>query len=100
MLVLTRKVNEEILIGEDIKITLVRIRGSQVRVGIEAPREMRIIRGEIDGTEKTSQGGSGDGPLDRIAKAAKSHDRGGRLHRTAKAKGPTNPPLAAFMAAS
>jgi len=48
MLVLTRKASEEILIGDDIKITLVRVRGNSVRVGIEAPREIRVVRAEID----------------------------------------------------
>jgi carbon storage regulator CsrA len=47
MLVLTRKENEQILIGDDIKITLVKIRGKGVRVGIEAPREVRVVRGEL-----------------------------------------------------
>ena len=47
MLVLTRKANEEILIGDNIKITLVRIKGGSVRVGIEAPRDIKVIRGEI-----------------------------------------------------
>ena len=47
MLVLTRKANEQILIGDDIKITLVRVRGNSVRVGIEAPREVRVVRGEL-----------------------------------------------------
>ena len=47
MLVLTRKANEQILIGDDIKITLVRVRGDSVRVGIEAPREVRVVRGEL-----------------------------------------------------
>ena len=48
MLVLTRKTDEEILIGDNIKITLVRVRGNSVRIGIEAPREVRIVRGELD----------------------------------------------------
>lgn len=47
MLVLTRKANEQILIGDDIKITLVRVRGNSVRVGIEAPRDVRVVRGEL-----------------------------------------------------
>jgi carbon storage regulator CsrA len=47
MLVLTRKANEQILIGDDIKITLVRVRGNSVRIGIEAPREVRVVRGEL-----------------------------------------------------
>ena len=48
MLVLTRKLNEQILIGDDIKITLLRVRGNTVRLGIEAPRDRRIIRGELE----------------------------------------------------
>ncbi|MGI9471049.1 MAG: carbon storage regulator [Rubripirellula sp.] len=48
MLVLTRKADEQILIGDDIKITLVRVRGNSVRVGIEAPREIRVVRGELE----------------------------------------------------
>ena len=48
MLVLTRKADEQILIGDDIKITLVRVRGNSVRVGIEAPRDIRVVRGELE----------------------------------------------------
>ena len=47
MLVLTRKTNEEILIGDNIKLTLVRVRGNSVRIGIEAPKDVRIVRGEL-----------------------------------------------------
>lgn len=48
MLVLTRKLNEEVLIGDDIKITLLRMQGGSVRIGIDAPREIRILRGELE----------------------------------------------------
>ena len=48
MLVLTRKAKEQILIGEDIKITIVRLQGNSVRIGIDAPREQRVIRGELE----------------------------------------------------
>lgn len=47
MLVLTRKTNETIRIGTDITITLTRIRGNQVQIGIEAPRDVNIRRGEL-----------------------------------------------------
>jgi len=47
MLVLTRKVNERIEIGDGIVLTLLRIKGQQARIGIEAPREMRIRRAEL-----------------------------------------------------
>ena len=47
MLVLTRKRQEQIHIGEDIVLTVLRVRGNTVRVGVEAPREVRVVRGEL-----------------------------------------------------
>jgi carbon storage regulator len=47
MLVLTRKVGEQIRIGEEIVVTLVRIQGDKVRLGIDAPREIPIHREEV-----------------------------------------------------
>jgi carbon storage regulator len=47
MLVLTRKVGEEIVIDEEICITIVDIRGDRVRLGITAPREKVVDRREI-----------------------------------------------------
>ena len=47
MLVLTRKVKESITIGNDITVTVLEIRGNQVRIGIEAPRSTTINRTEI-----------------------------------------------------
>ncbi|MFG0296075.1 MAG: carbon storage regulator [Maioricimonas sp. JB045] len=47
MLVLTRKEGEEIVIGKDIRIRVLRIRGGQIRVGIAAPRDVRIVRSEL-----------------------------------------------------
>lgn len=55
MLVLTRKADEQILIGDNIKITLVRVRGNSVRIGIDAPREVRIVRGELDAIDPKSR---------------------------------------------
>jgi carbon storage regulator len=47
MLILTRKPGESLYIGDDVKVTIVEIKGNQIRVGIEAPRELRIYREEI-----------------------------------------------------
>ncbi len=47
MLVLTRKVDESIIIGDNIKITVVDIRGDQAKIGIEAPREISVHREEV-----------------------------------------------------
>jgi carbon storage regulator CsrA len=48
MLVLTRKANQQIQIGEGIVITILQVKGNSVRVGIEAPRDVRVLRGELD----------------------------------------------------
>ncbi|MEW6243576.1 MAG: carbon storage regulator CsrA [Bacillota bacterium] len=47
MLVLTRKVNESILVGDSIEIMVVEIKGEQVKIGIRAPSATRIYRKEV-----------------------------------------------------
>ena len=47
MLILTRKSGERITIGDDIVITVLEIKGGQVRLGVEAPREVEVHREEI-----------------------------------------------------
>jgi carbon storage regulator len=47
MLVLSRRVGEKILIGENVAVTIVRIAPGVVRVGVEAPPEMPIVREEL-----------------------------------------------------
>ena len=47
MLILSRKLNEQIIIGDDIVITVVAIRGSSVRLGIDAPTHIPVHREEI-----------------------------------------------------
>ncbi len=47
MLVLSRQRDESIIIGDDIKITIVDIRGDKVRLGIEAPKEISVHRQEV-----------------------------------------------------
>ncbi len=47
MLVLSRKVGERILLGEKIKITVVRVSGGGVRLGIEAPADIAVVREEV-----------------------------------------------------
>jgi len=48
MLVLSRKETETIKIGDEIEITIVRVSGDRVRVGIQAPNDMVILRGELE----------------------------------------------------
>ncbi len=47
MLVLTRKIGEGIVIGNDVKITVLETRGGTVRIGVEAPKSKKIYRQEI-----------------------------------------------------
>ncbi|TWU37030.1 carbon storage regulator [Novipirellula artificiosorum] len=54
MLVLTRKLNEKIQIGENITITLIRVDGGKVRLGIDAPRDVRVLRAELEALAPSS----------------------------------------------
>lgn len=47
MLVLTRKIGESIKINEDVKITVIDVKGKNIRLGIEAPKETKIYREEV-----------------------------------------------------
>lgn len=47
MLVLSRKVGERILIGENISVTVVRVAGNMVRIGVDAPTELPVVREEL-----------------------------------------------------
>ena len=47
MLILTRKVGESLLIGDDVSITILNVRGNQVKIGVKAPKEISVHREEI-----------------------------------------------------
>lgn len=47
MLILSRKTNEKIMIGEDISISIIEIRGDQVRIGVDAPKSIKVFRQEV-----------------------------------------------------
>jgi len=47
MLVLTRKIGERIVIADDIVVTIVNVQGDNIRLAVDAPKEIKIYRGEI-----------------------------------------------------
>ena len=61
MLILTRRVGESLMIGDDVTITVLGVKGSQVRIGVKAPKEVAVHREEI---------------LDRIAEDRPTHEVG------------------------
>ncbi len=55
MLILTRKVGEAVMIGNDVKITVLHVKGSQIRLGIDAPSTVAVHREEIFSRIQSSQ---------------------------------------------
>lgn len=51
MLVLTRKEDESIIIGSDIRVMVIQVQGKYVRLGIEAPKNVKILREEVHDKE-------------------------------------------------
>jgi len=47
MLILTRRMQETLMIGDDVRITVLGVKGNQVRIGIDAPRDVTVHREEI-----------------------------------------------------
>lgn len=80
MLVLTRKHQEKIRIGEHIVITVLKTKGKTVRLGIEAPSEVPVIRGELsfEGQAVEWQEGAADGEAEPASNDTPHVDRVGR----------------------
>jgi len=64
MLILTRRVGETLMIGDDISVTVLGVKGNQVRIGVDAPKEVAVHREEIFQRIKSEQGGSADSQTD------------------------------------
>ena len=70
MLVLTRKRDEKVCIGQQITVTILRVKGRSVQIGIEAPDSVRVLRGEL----VDSGGGRAKGALKASARSAAAGD--------------------------
>jgi len=58
MLILTRRVGETLMIGDDVTITVLGVKGNQVRIGVNAPRDVAVHREEIYEKIQTDDGNS------------------------------------------
>jgi len=67
MLILTRRIGETVVIGDDVNVTVLGVKGNQVRLGVNAPREVTVHREEI---YHRIQGGDLGGQLPLAGKAA------------------------------
>lgn len=82
MLVLTRKSNQSIMIGDDIEVSVLSIMGEKVRIGIQAPREIPVFRREVYLEIQEERGGVGVGVGERTrANGSASSDDSGRSLR-------------------
>ncbi|MBL6717499.1 MAG: carbon storage regulator CsrA [Pseudomonadales bacterium] len=63
MLILTRKVGESVLIGDGIKVSVLAVKGNQVRVGIDAPKDVSVHREEV--RERLEEGKASSTESDR-----------------------------------
>jgi len=70
MLVLSRKIGDTIRIGDDIEIVVNRISGNRVTIGIDAPKDVRILRGEVEDETKEVVRHEIEIPLESLASFA------------------------------
>ena len=57
MLILTRRVGETLMIGDEVTVTVLGVKGNQVRIGVNAPRDVAVHREEIYDRIRSEQGG-------------------------------------------
>ena len=58
MLILTRRIGETLMVGDDVTVTVLGVKGNQVRIGVNAPKEVAVHREEI--YQRIQQGKGGD----------------------------------------
>lgn len=71
MLILSRKTDQSIKIGEDITITIIEIRGDQVKIGVEAPKNVKVFRQEVFNAIKSENAAASSVNTDKIGALSK-----------------------------
>ena len=72
MLILTRRVGETLMIGDEVTVTVLGVKGNQVRIGVNAPREVAVHREEIYERIKAEEGEGEGEAQERIGSAAEA----------------------------
>ena len=72
MLVLTRKSNQSIMIGDEIEVSVLAIMGEKVRIGIQAPRSVPVFRKEVYVEIQQDRGDQGEGDRSKVDEALES----------------------------
>ena len=76
MLILTRRVGETVMIGNDVTVTVLGVKGNQVRVGVNAPRDVAVHREEIFERIKREEEGGGSATTSARPAAARASGNG------------------------
>jgi len=82
MLILTRRVGETLMIGDEVTVTVLGVKGNQVRIGVNAPKDVTVHREEIYARIQREQEGepaAADMPAKRLDSAAGDPDRAAAL---------------------
>ncbi len=78
MLVLSRRVGESVVIGDDVTVTVLEVRGDVIRVGIDAPRSVAVHRAELLAQLESSNRAAASPSDDAVASLAQALKRGPR----------------------
>ena len=71
MLILSRKTDQQIKIGEHITLTIIEIRGEQVKIGVEAPKSVKVFREEVFSAIKNENTKAADVSADKLGSLSK-----------------------------